>query len=70
MKRFPVVTVIIAAALIAAAVLFLERVEFPDDSATRKSLPAEPRGKTGKQETPARKPAAARKKVAVLVLLA
>lgn len=52
-KRFPVLSVIIAAALIAAAVLFLERVEFPEDSAARKSLPAERPGKAVKQKTPA-----------------
>ena len=70
MKRFPVVTVIIAAALIAAAVLFLERVEFPDDSATRKSLPTEPRGKAWKQETPARKsPAAGKKGLEIAIII-
>jgi len=46
-------TVIIAAALIAAAVLYLERLELPEDSAVRKDLPAERRGKAGKQKAPA-----------------
>jgi polysaccharide deacetylase 2 family uncharacterized protein YibQ len=64
------VTAIVAAALIAAAVLFLERMELPDDSTRRRSMPAEPRGKAGKQETPARKsPVAGKKGLEIAVII-
>lgn len=70
LKRFPVVTVIIAAALIAAAVLFLERMEFPDDSAARKNLPAKSREKAWEQKSPAPKsPAAGKKGLEIAVII-
>lgn len=60
MRRFPFLAVIIAAALIAAVVLFLERVErLPDDSAVRKSPGRGTPGKAvpGKKPGPGLKPA-------------
>ena len=55
MKRFPFLAVVIAAALIAAVVLFLERVEQrPDDSGARRGPGKETpkRASTGKQPRP------------------
>jgi polysaccharide deacetylase 2 family uncharacterized protein YibQ len=52
-RRFPFLAVIIAAALIAAVVLFLERVERrPDDSAARRGPGRETPGKTATGKTP------------------
>jgi uncharacterized protein len=58
-KRFPLLAVVIAAALIAAVVLFLERVEQrPDDSGARKVPGKETpkRTSTGKPQRPVMKP--------------
>jgi hypothetical protein len=56
-KRFPLLSVIFAAASIAAVVLFLERVERPDLSVTRQSPRKEAPGKTLTPKTPAREAA-------------
>lgn len=59
MRRFPFLAVVITAALIAAVVLVMERVEWPDDSATRQAPGREapggeaPRRATGKTKAPA-----------------
>ncbi len=50
-KRFPVAAVLLAAALIAAVFLFLERMEPPDDAVPRKPGRTEPRAKAVKPKT-------------------
>ena len=69
-KGFPVLAVIIIAALIAAVFLFLERMELPDDSATRKGRKTMPPKKALKQKTPERRPPAAERReqqIAVII---
>ncbi|MBU2252086.1 MAG: divergent polysaccharide deacetylase family protein [Proteobacteria bacterium] len=69
-KGFPVLAVIITAALIAAVFLFLERMELPDDSATRKGRKTAPPKKALKQKTPERRPPVAERReqqIAVII---
>jgi polysaccharide deacetylase 2 family uncharacterized protein YibQ len=55
-RRFPFLAVFIAAALIAAVVLILERVEWrPDDSATRRAPKKETPGRAATGKTPVRR---------------
>lgn len=55
MRRFPFLAVIVAAALIAAVVLILERVgQRPDDSATSRAPEKEAPGRAAKGKTPVR----------------
>jgi polysaccharide deacetylase 2 family uncharacterized protein YibQ len=69
-KRFAVLTVIIAAALIAAAFLFLERMELSEDSAARKDRKQAPPKKALKQKATERRPAAAEqrgRRIAIII---
>jgi polysaccharide deacetylase 2 family uncharacterized protein YibQ len=68
-KGFPVLAVIITAALIATVFLFIERMELPDDSATRKGGKTAPPKKTLKQKKPERRPAAELREQQIAVII-